>query len=262
MATTTEARTTVTATGSAEAAPGPTSQREYPAIGTYVSTVPDIGLPQQCVVRSKATSSGRPAGRPRAKLFAGLLGATAVTVMSGCSSPGQNQMSAAAPSETTPFAWFQAGPAPAGWKTMELSDGTAVLSIPPDATPVQSDPGSVSAGITAPNGDLLVYLNATPRQGEESPAGWPHFRLDHLTGENAASVVRMSDRAGMVFGGGTGSCVADSYVTRIGAHHYREIACLVAGTRGSSVLVVAANTESWDLYSPVLEQAVDSYLAK
>ena len=30
-----------------------------------------------------------------------------------------------------------------------------------------------------------------------------------------------------------------TYVTRIGAHKYREIACLVAGTRGSSVLVVA-----------------------
>ena len=65
----------------------------------------------------------------------------------------------------------------------------------------------------------------------------------------------------MAFRGGTGSCVADTYVTRIGAHEYREIACLVAGTRGSSV-VVAAPADSWDRYSPVLEQAVDSYAAE
>lgn len=36
---------------------------------------------------------------------------------------------------------------------------------------------------------------------------------------------------------------------------------IVAGARGGSVLVVAAPTESRDLYSPVPEQAVDSYLA-
>ena len=32
---------------------------------------------------------------------------------------------------------------------MELPDGTAVLSIPPGATPIESDTGSVSAAITA-----------------------------------------------------------------------------------------------------------------
>lgn len=66
----------------------------------------------------------------------------------------------------------------------------------------------------------------------------------------------------MVFRGGTGSCVDDSYVTRVGAHRYREIACLVAGTRGSSVLVAAAIADDWDLYRPLLEQAVDSFEAE
>ncbi|WP_179129004.1 hypothetical protein [Arthrobacter sp. 49Tsu3.1M3] len=51
----------------------------------------------------------------------------------------------------------------------------------------------------------------------------------------------------------------DTYVTRIGAHKYREIACLVAGTRGSSVLVVATPADSWDRFSTVLQQAVDAY---
>ncbi|MCX6500743.1 MAG: hypothetical protein NTU93_18420 [Arthrobacter sp.] len=145
---------------------------------------------------------------------------------------------------------------------MELPDGTGVLSVPPEASPAQSDTGSVSAEIRAPNGDLQVYLNATPRQGDESQANWPQFRLDHLTGEHAASVTRTASRDGMAFRGGTGSCVADSYVTSIGGHEYRELACLVAGTRGSSVLVVATPAESWDRYKPLLQQVVDSYQAK
>ena len=66
----------------------------------------------------------------------------------------------------------------------------------------------------------------------------------------------------MEFRGGTGSCLEDTYVTRIGAHKYREIACLVAGVRGSSVLVAAAPADSWDRYSTVLQQAVDAYASE
>ncbi|MFP3580270.1 hypothetical protein SB659_11870 [Arthrobacter sp. SIMBA_036] len=145
---------------------------------------------------------------------------------------------------------------------MELPDRTAVLSIPPGAIAVQSDPGSVSAGITAPNGDLQVYFNSTPQQGDESQANWPGSRLDHLSGEHAASVTQTSSSNGMVFRGGTGSCVADTYVTTIGAHRYSEIACLVAGGRGSSVLVVAAPADAWIRCAPLLEQAVHSCLAE
>jgi hypothetical protein len=208
--------------------------------------------------------SGGTTGLHRARSYAALLGAAAVIGAGGCGAPGQDQMLTASPSETAQpeWAWFKAGPAPGEWRTMELPDGTAVLSIPPGASPVQSDPGSVSAGITASNGDLQLYLNATPRQGDESQANWPDFRLAHLRGEHAASATRTSSRNGMSFRGGTGSCVADSYVTSLGAHEYREIACLVAGTRGDSVLVVAARADAWDRYSPLIEQAVDSYLAE
>ena len=243
--TTTEARTTVTATSSPR-----------PANGTEARCRP-LRKPAEAVNRT----------RRRAKLFAGLLGATALIVTTACSSSGQNlmsgeQLAAAAPSASAPFAWFQPGPAPEGWTTMELPDGTAVLPLPPGATPMESDPGSVSAALTAPDGELLVYLNATPQQGEESQANWPAFRLDHLTGENAASAARISNRTAMMFRGGSGSCVADRYVTRIGAHEYREMACLVGGARGGSVLVVATAAESWDRYAPLLEQVVDSYRAE
>jgi hypothetical protein len=243
--TTTEDRTTVTATGSRQEANGAEARRRPPR---------------------KAEDPVKKTRR-RAKLFAGLLGVTAVIVTSGCSSPNQNpvqdkQLAAATPSASAPFAWFQAGPAPEGWTTMELPDGTALLSIPPGATPTESDAGSVSAALAAPDGSLLLYLNATPQQGEESQANWPAFRLDHLKGENAASATQISNRTAMMFRGGSGTCVADRYVTRIGAHEYREMACLVAGSRGGSVLVVATPAESWDRYTPLLEQVVDSYLAE
>jgi hypothetical protein len=195
-------------------------------------------------------------------LLARLLGVAAVVFTSGCGSHPRDRMPVASPSGPTPFAWFRAGAAPSGWQPMELPDKTAVLSVPPDATPMPGDPGSVSAEVTGPNGELRIYLNATPQQGAESPANWAVFRLAHLTGENAASATRLSYRAQMPFRGGTGSCVEDTYVTRIGAHKYREMACLVTGNRGGSVLVVATPAPSWDRDRAVLEQAVDAYVAE
>ena len=59
--------------------------------------------------------------------------------------------------------------------------------------------------------------------------------------------------------GGTGSCVVDDYVTKIGAHHYEELACLVQGRTGASVIVAAAPTAQWTQAAPLLEQAVAAY---
>lgn len=251
----------VMATNSVQAARLP-QDPERPLSGTGLSTDQNVGLSDPCTAWSKASLCWGAAGRGNARAFVGLVMAAAVLVTSGCSSMGKNEMPGAAGSEPTQLAWFRARPAPDGWKTMELPDGTAVLSIPPDSSPVESDAGSVSAAITAQNGDFLIYLNATPRQGDESQAKWPQFRLDHLTGEHAASATRIASRGALAFRGGTGSCLTDSYVTSVGAHEYLEIACLVDGSRGSSVLVVAAPAGLWDRYSPVLEQAVDSYLAE
>lgn len=194
-------------------------------------------------------------------MLAGLLGAMAVMVTGGCAGP-VNGIPAVSPSGATPFAWFHAGPAPAGWQPLELPGRTAVLSVPPDATPMPGDPGSVSAAVTGPNGELGIYFNATPQEGGESQSNWPGFRLAHLTGEHAVSATRLTDRSGMPFRGGTGSCVEDTYVTRIGAHKYREMACLVTGSRGGSVLVVAAPAASWDRDGAVLKQAVNAYFAE
>ncbi|MFB9822286.1 hypothetical protein [Arthrobacter ramosus] len=196
-------------------------------------------------------------------LFAGLsLGTAAMMAVAACSSAVQSPAPHTVQSAEAPFAWFNAAAAPAGWKTMELPDGTGVLSVPPDASPAESDPGSVSATVSSSTGELRIYLNATPRQGSEALDNWNTFRLDHLADENSSSPSKIAERTGMAFRGGTGSCVEDSYVTHVGNNRYREIACLVAGSRGSSVLIVAAPADSWPLYGPVMEQAVDAYRAE
>ena len=213
--------------------------------------------------RTTAIETGSAPARQRTTLLAGLSLGSAIALMAvaACSSAVQGPDSRTVQTAEAPFAWFKAAAAPAGWKTMELPDGTGVLAVPPDATPAESDPGSVSATVSSSTGELRIYLNATPRQGSESLDNWNTFRLDHLADENSSSPSKIAERTGLAFRGGTGSCVEDSYVTHVGNNRYREIACLVAGSKGSSVLIVAAPTDLWPLYGPVLEQAVNAYRA-
>jgi hypothetical protein len=161
-----------------------------------------------------------------------------------------------------PFAWFTASSVPSGWHTASLPGGQAVLPYPPTAHPVQADPGTVSEATISPAGDFLVYLNATPRQGDESLGNWSRFRIDHLTDESARSVTLTAAATGLTFHGGTGSCVQDDYTTRVGAHHYREIACLVSGAHGDSVIVAATPAADWPREQATLEKAVDSYVTR
>lgn len=190
----------------------------------------------------------------------------AVLLAAGCGAPAPAARppqpgppaTATAPASSA-FSWFKAGRAPAGWRAVELPGRAAVMAYPPGAAPVPSDPGTVAAGAGGPDGQVLIYLNATPRQGAESLANWKSFRLDHLKGEHASSAALDASVTGLVFRGGTGSCVIDHYMTRIGAHHYREIACLVSGRHGSSVIVAATPASVWFRYRTILEQAVDSY---
>jgi hypothetical protein len=149
--------------------------------------------------------------------------------------------------------------APAGWPHLTLPDGTAVLSYPPSLRPVSGDADSVSAAQVSPKGVFRLYLNATPRQGDEQLRGWAAFRLRLLTADDAASAHELAAAQDVAFRGGTGSCVIDTYVTRIGAHHYQEIACLVQGRTSASVIVAAAPAATWAQASPLLLRAVAAY---
>jgi hypothetical protein len=149
--------------------------------------------------------------------------------------------------------------APAGWPHLTLPNGTAVLSYPPSLRPVGGDADSVSAAQVSPKGVFRLYLNATPRQGDEQLRGWAAFRLRLLTADDAVSARELAAAQGVAFRGGTGSCVIDTYVTRIGAHRYQEIACLVQGRASASVIVAAAPAATWAQASPLLLRAVAAY---
>ena len=150
-------------------------------------------------------------------------------------------------------------PAPAGWASLPLPNGTAVLSYPPTLHRAISDSDAVSAARLGPGGTYLLYLNATPRQGGETLQNWAGHRLRVLRAEDASTAHEDAAATGLVFLGGTGSCVIDDYLTRIGAHHYQELACLVQGRHGASVIVAAAPAAGWAQARPLLVRAVAAY---
>ena len=152
--------------------------------------------------------------------------------------------------------------APTGWPRAALPGGTAVPSCPPSLRPLPGDEGTVSAARLGPGGTFQLYLNATPRQGAETLARWAAFRLKFLRADNAAGA-RLDAAAPRVrFRGGTGSCVIDDYLTKNGARHYQEIACLVPGRTSASVIVAAAPAAQWATAQPLLLRAVAAYLVR
>jgi hypothetical protein len=152
--------------------------------------------------------------------------------------------------------------APAGWPHQALPNGTAVLSYPPSLRRLAGDTDAVSAARLGPGDTFQLYLNATPRQGSERLQNWATFRLRLLRSDDAASARQDAAAEGVQFRGGTGSCVIDDYVTRIGGHHYQEIACLVQGRTSASVIVAAAPAARWAGARPLLFRAVAAYLVR
>jgi hypothetical protein len=153
-------------------------------------------------------------------------------------------------------------PAPPGWHQLTLPDGTAVLFYPPTMHRVASDSDAVSAARLGPGGQYLLYLNATPRQGQESLRNWASYRLRVLRSDDASRAGLDAAAPNQPFRGGTGSCVIDHYVTRVAAHRYTELACLVQGRTGASVIVAAALTALWPSARAVLTQAVSAYTVR
>jgi hypothetical protein len=162
----------------------------------------------------------------------------------------------------TAFPPLRPAAAPASWRQLTLPNGTAVLSYPPALRTITGDKDAVSAARLSPDGAFRLYLNATPRQGSERLAHWAAFRLHLLRSDDAASAHQVAAAQGIKFRGGTGSCVMDRYVTRIGGHHFQEIACLVKGHTSASVVVAAAPAAQWATARPLLLRAVAAYLVR
>jgi hypothetical protein len=155
------------------------------------------------------------------------------------------------------FRWLHPQPPPPGWKLARLPSGAATVAYPKNWRPIRTDPGTASVALLGRAGGIRGYLNVTPRQGTETLANWPSFRIQHLREEESSKDVRLIASAhGLGFRSGRGSCVIDSY--RTSRTRYREIACLVAGTRTSSVVVGAAPSKTGAQQAETIERAIAS----
>ena len=201
-----------------------------------------------------ATSSqnDRRARRPKwAAAAAALLIAVAV-IATGMAQPGS-------PAHTTsPFSWLRPAAPAAGWNAGTTASG-AKLAFPPSWRAIATDRGSVSAAPAGPRGAFAGYLNATPRSGSETLANWSRFRPAHNAEEGSRQVRLVAAGRNLEFRGGRGSCVVDDYSTT--ATRFREIACIVAGSHATNVVVAAAPVARWGAQAPLLERAVASFTA-
>jgi hypothetical protein len=204
----------------------------------------------------------QPAARtlPVARTLGAALAWAAVGVAAACSGPAAASGHQARPAP--PVRGLTARPAPAGWHHAVLPGGRAVLAYPPAMHLITGDRGTVTAARISRSGSYLLYLNATPRQGAESLRNWARLRVNHLRDEDASAARLLAASRGLRFTGATGSCVLDTYVTKIKAHHYTELACLVQGHGSASVIVAAAPAADWSRAAPVLTRAVGAYRAR
>jgi hypothetical protein len=171
----------------------------------------------------------------------------------GTAAGGSASVSRQAPA----FRWLHPGPPPLGWKLARLPSGAATFAYPRTWRPIRTDPGTASVALLGHGHSIRGYLNATPRQGAETLANWPSFRIQHLREEDNSTDVRLiASVHGLGFRSGRGSCVIDSY--RTSRTRYREIACLVAGRRTSSVVVGAAPSKTWARQAKTIERAIGS----
>jgi hypothetical protein len=157
------------------------------------------------------------------------------------------------------FGWLRPSPPPHGWQQSRLPNGSAQLAYPVRWRSTRSDPGTVTAALRASDGEIRGYLNATPKQGEETLANWASFRLDHNRDEGDVDVTGVASATNLRFRSAHGSCVIDTYTSSTG-HSYREIACIVAGASATTVIVGAAPPEQWQQQGPAIEHAISSFL--
>jgi hypothetical protein len=154
------------------------------------------------------------------------------------------------------FRWLHPQPPPPGWKLARLPSGAATFAYPRTWRPIRTDPGTASVALLGHGRSIRGYLNLTPRQGAETLANWPSFRIEHLGDEGSTDVRLIASAHGLSFRSGHGACVIDSY--RTSRARYREIACLVAGARTSSVIVGAAPSKTWAQQAGTIERAISS----
>jgi hypothetical protein len=195
-------------------------------------------------------------------LRAATIGFAVAVALTGCGGghpAGVSATTGPASASTSPFAWLRPTPAATTWRVVHLRSGAA-LAQPPGWRPVRTDTdtGTASFARLGPNRAIVAYLNATPRQGTETLANWPTFRVHHNAEEGSRDIRTLAAARGLRFRSGPGSCVIDQY--RTSARSYREIACLVAGHGRATVIVAAATPALWPREAPVIERAISAFV--
>jgi hypothetical protein len=155
------------------------------------------------------------------------------------------------------FNWLRPAQPPSTWRLARLPSQAATLAYPPRWRPIPSDPGTVSAALLGRRGRIVGYLNATPRQGDETVANWPTFRIRHLRAEGDQAVRLIAARRGFAFHSGSASCLIDTYRTSLA--RYREIACLINAAPAATVVVGAARTGDWHTQARAIERSIASF---
>jgi hypothetical protein len=184
----------------------------------------------------------------------------AAVIASGCVSGCGGEESAHRSAGNPPaFAWLRPAPPPSAWPLARLS-GTVAMAYPPSWHRIESDPGTVSAALVVARAGLIIeYLNATPKQADETLRNWPSFRTAHNQEEGDSQEQVLAAARGLRFRDGRGSCVIDRYRTT--RTRYEEIACLVQAPAGETVIVAAALASQWGRDAPALERAVSGFVA-
>jgi hypothetical protein len=190
--------------------------------------------------------------------------ATPLLLAAGSSRPraGSAGGRTAAPRLAAAFAWLHAGPAPAGWRAATTARSDTTLFYPPDWKPIPGDRGTVTVALRDRDGLYAGYVNVTPRQGAEQLEGWARFRISHIREEGGTLVHQLAAAEGLQFRTGSGSCVIDEYLSRVGSHPYREVACIVSGRQRTSVFVGAALQRDWPTVGLTVEQAGSALLQR
>jgi hypothetical protein len=160
------------------------------------------------------------------------------------------------------FSWLAPAPAPKTWTAATIASGGATLFYPANWRPIPGDRGTVTAALRDSRGLYRGYLNVTPRQGAEQLAGWAAFRTRRNTREGDRQTHALAAAEGLRFSHARGSCVIDDYLSRVGSHPYREVACIVAGSRFTSVFIGATLVRDWPTLGRVIERAASAVVER
>ena len=153
------------------------------------------------------------------------------------------------------FARLVVAAAPKSWKSATIASGGASLFYPSSWKPIPGDSGTVTVALRDVRGLYHGYLNVTPRQGAERLTGWAPFRTRRNTEEGDRRTRIVAAVEGLRFAHSHGSCVIDDYLSRVGSHAYRELACMVAGSHYTDVFVGATLLADWPTLGPVIERS-------